>query len=145
MFIKTAVPQICSNFTGKHQCRSMILIKLVNNLTVTTFPHVCSCWKSAQHIFCRTPIGDWLWICNVIKLVKMILKSLWYFAYLIYPFLLNLFFWNWSNYLIFKYEISKCWNELKFTIMKKKKKKWIYWKTLQTPAVTFGSLFLNIR
>ena len=34
------------------------------------------------------------WICNVIKLVKMILKSLWYLAHLIYPLLPKLFFTN---------------------------------------------------
>ena len=42
------------------------------------------------------------------KLAKIILESVWYIAYLNFPFLLKLFFNNWCNYLIFMYEISKC-------------------------------------
>ena len=62
---------------------------------------------------CRTQflktIGDCSWICNVINLVKLILKSLWCFACLNYPLLLKLFLNNWWSYLIFMYKISKWW------------------------------------
>ena len=112
MFVKTAFLQICSKFTGKHPCGTVISIKLVCNFTELTLLHGCFlyiCCIYAEHIFWRTLMGDCSWICNVMKLVKMIFKSLWYFAYLNYPLLLKLFFYNWRNYLIFMYEISKCW------------------------------------
>ena len=71
------------------------------------FLYICCIF--AEHIVWRTPMEDNSWICNVIKLVKMILKSFWYFTYLNYPLLLKLFFYNWCNCLIFMYKISKCW------------------------------------
>ena len=79
VFVKTAVLEICSKFTGEHPCRSVISIKLVRNFTEITVPYVllCICCIFAEHSFWRTPIEDCLWICNVIKLVKMILKTLW--------------------------------------------------------------------
>ena len=111
MFVKTVVLQICSKFTWEHPCGSVISIKLVRNFTEITLPHflLYICCIFAKHSFWRTPIGDCFWTCNVIKLVKMILISLWHFTYLNYPLLLKLFFKNWCNYLIFICEISKCW------------------------------------
>ena len=111
MFVKTVVLQICSKFT-EHPSGSAISIKLVCNFTEITLRHgifLCICCIFAENIMWRTPMGDCFWICNVIKLVKIILESLWYFAYLNYPLLPNLFFYNWCKYLIFMYEISKCW------------------------------------
>ena len=89
----------------------MIPIKLICNITeITLLPFLLYIWCTfAEHRFWRKPFGDCFWICNIIKLVKMILKSLWYFAYLNYTLLLKLSFNNWYNYLIFMYEIPKCW------------------------------------
>ena len=111
MFVKKAVLQICSKFTGENSCESVISIKLLHNFTEITLLHVllCICCIFAAHSIWRMPVGDCFWISNVIKLVKMILKSQWYFAYLNNPLLLKLFFNNWCNHLIFMYDICNCW------------------------------------
>ena len=69
---------------------------LKSHFRTSVFMYIC--YIFAEHIFWRTPTGDCLRICNVIKLVKAILKGLWYFAYLSYPLLLKLFFYKWCNY-----------------------------------------------
>ena len=92
-------------------CGNEISIKLIRNFTEITLPYVFLyiCYIFAEHIFWRTSIGNCFWICNFMKLAKIILKSVWCIAYLNFPFLLKLFFNNWCNYLIFMYEISKFW------------------------------------
>ena len=92
MFVKRAFLQICSKFTGEDPCRRVISIKLVCNFTKLTFLNGCFpvyMLHICRTHFWRTLMGDCSWICNVKKLVKMILKNSWYFANLNYPRLLN--------------------------------------------------------
>ena len=42
VFLRKGVQKICSKCTGKHQCRSAILIKLESNIIETTLRHGCS-------------------------------------------------------------------------------------------------------
>ena len=53
MFLEKDVLEICSKFTGKHQCRSAISIKLQSNFVEITLRHGCSP-LNLHHIF-RTP------------------------------------------------------------------------------------------
>ena len=42
VFLRKGVQKICSKCTGKHQCRSAILIKLESSIIETTLRHGCS-------------------------------------------------------------------------------------------------------
>ena len=42
VFLRKVILKICSKFTGKHPCWSVISIKLQNNFTEITLWHVCS-------------------------------------------------------------------------------------------------------
>ena len=44
VFLGKDVPKICSKFTRKHPCRSVISIKLLCNLIEITLRHGCSAW-----------------------------------------------------------------------------------------------------
>ena len=50
VFLRKSVLKICSKFTGKHLCWSVISIKLLCNLLEITFRHGCSC-VNLLHIF----------------------------------------------------------------------------------------------
>ena len=143
MFVKTAFLQICNKFTREHPYRNVIWFATLLNtyFCMGVFLYICCIFS--EHIFWRTPMGDCSWICNVIKLVKMMLKSLWYFAYLNYH-LLKLFFYNWCNYLIFMYKISKCWEWIPVYNYEKKIIQ-TYLKTFLMPEITYGSFFWNIQ
>ena len=146
MFLKTFVLQICSKFT-EHPRQGMISIKLVCNFTLLYFTYTSGWYFPiclfAENIFWRTPMGDCFWICNVIKLDKIILKSLWYFVYLNYPLLLKLFFYNnWCNYLIFMYEISQCWEWIVVYYYEKKNIQ-SYLETLLKLEIIWGGFFLK--
>ena len=54
-FLVKDVLKICSKFTGEHQCRSVISIKLLCNSIEITLQHGCSP-VNLQHIF-RTPFS----------------------------------------------------------------------------------------
>ena len=53
VFLRKGVLKICCKFTGEHQCRSVILIKLLSNFIEITLQHECSA-VNLLHIF-RTP------------------------------------------------------------------------------------------
>ena len=50
VFLLTGILKICSKFTGKHSCRSVIAIKLQSNFIEITLPHGCSS-VNLFHIF----------------------------------------------------------------------------------------------
>ena len=54
VFLEKGVLKICSKFTGEHQCRSAISIKLQNNFIEITPRHGCSTVNLLQ--FLRTPL-----------------------------------------------------------------------------------------
>ena len=99
------------------------------------------CCMFGEYIFWRTPVGDWFWISNVTRLVKMILKNYKYFAHLNYPLLLKLFFYNWCNYLIFMYKIWKCWEWIAVYNYEKRKIIQIYSKIFLTLEIAWGGFF----
>ena len=53
LFLRKRVLKICSKFTGKHPCRSVISIKLLSSFIEITLQHRCSP-ESLLHIF-KTP------------------------------------------------------------------------------------------
>ena len=52
VFLRKVVLKICSKFTGKYPCRSVISIKLICNFIETAHRHGCSP-VNLQHIFSR--------------------------------------------------------------------------------------------
>ena len=68
MFLGKCVLKICSKFTGKHLCRSVVSVKLLSNFIKVTLRHGCSP-VHLLHIF-RTPFLEntygWLLLnhCN---------------------------------------------------------------------------------
>ena len=110
VFVKTNAAQISRKFTWEQPCKTVISIKLLAILLTSHFRmgallQIYSIF--AEYNFWRTPMGDCFWICNITKLVKMLLKSS--YAYLSYPLLLKLFFYKWCTYIIFMYDRSICW------------------------------------
>ena len=59
VFLRKGVLNICSKFTGKHPCQSVISIKLLCNFIEITLRHGCST-VNLLHIF-RTPKHPFLW------------------------------------------------------------------------------------
>ena len=55
VFLRKRVPKICSKFTGEHQCRRVISIKLLCNIIEITIRYACSL-VNLLHIF-RTPFN----------------------------------------------------------------------------------------
>ena len=72
VFLGKTVPKICSKFTEKHPCRSVVSIKLQSNLIKTTLQHECSP-VNLLHIF-RTPFpqntSGWL-LLYVVAILRM--------------------------------------------------------------------------
>ena len=54
VFLRKGVIKICSNFTGEHPCRGVILIELLCNFIEIGLRHICSP-VNLLHIF-RTPL-----------------------------------------------------------------------------------------
>ena len=67
VFLVKSVLKICGKFTGEHQCRSLISIKLLCNFIEITLRHGCSP-VNLPHIF-RTPFSkntsEWLLLDSV--------------------------------------------------------------------------------
>ena len=86
MFVKTAALQLCSKFTGEQPCGNVISVKLACNFTETALPHGCfpayllhickTHFLKNTYLFKRLLLNSMLNDCNVVKLDKMILKSL---------------------------------------------------------------------
>ena len=59
VFLEKGVPKVCSKFTGKQPCRSVISIKLQDNFIEITHRHGCSpvnLLQISEQIFLRTPL-----------------------------------------------------------------------------------------
>ena len=59
VFLEKGVPKVCSKFTGKQPCQSVISIKFQDKFTEITLRHGCSpvnLLHISEDIFLRTPL-----------------------------------------------------------------------------------------
>ena len=88
MFLKKDVLKICSNFTGEHECRSVISIKLLCNFIEITLRHRCSP-EAASELSIGTRLSVILMVFSALKRHKIFLIFKGIFVFIVYNMLKN--------------------------------------------------------